>query len=117
MEFIPNLAFFVVGILITAVGALLICRKLINSASQTVSVKAAPSLMRNTLPPLRSNDLFGNRRWHHFFKLDLSNRSKLSVREENGCLTNLDGAEADSSSMKPTLVSTSYSPRVWSSIK
>jgi DNA recombination protein RmuC len=39
MEFIPNLAFFILGILITAAGALLVCRKLINAASQTAAAK------------------------------------------------------------------------------
>jgi hypothetical protein len=63
------------------------------------------------------NDLFGNRRRHYLFELDLNHRSKLSARDENGCLRDAERVEAASSSMKPTLVSTSYSPRVWSSIK
>src|SRR5215213_6617705 len=37
MELIPNLAFFVAGILSSAVGALLVCHKLISAASQTAT--------------------------------------------------------------------------------
>jgi DNA recombination protein RmuC len=47
MELIPNLAFFVAGILFSAVAGLLICRKLINAASQTAAAKGASE--RSTL--------------------------------------------------------------------
>jgi len=40
MESIPNLTFFLLGILISAVGALLICRKLINAASLTATANS-----------------------------------------------------------------------------
>ena len=41
MDLIPNLAFFVVGILISALSAWFICRKLINATSETATANGA----------------------------------------------------------------------------
>jgi hypothetical protein len=53
----------------------------------------------------------------HSLEMDLTNLSNVGASAENDCLAKFDAAEFDLSSMKPTLVSTSYSPSAWSSIR